>query len=291
MQLFVDGIVSGTVCALVGCSFALLYRVAGFFNFSFGASYLVAGYTLLWTKSHTLIPDWLAAVLGIVAAGSLTLVLEIWLFRPMRRIGMGPVALFIASLGFLFFVAHIVGAVFGDYPVRPWGTWQPVTFFPIGLRVTTGQLTIVVLGLVQVILLIGMERIRPIGVLLRAVADDSDLATDLGLPVNKALNVASLLGGFLAGSAAVLFTLEFQLRPSDGQSMLFLAFAATVLGGRLSFLGVLIGGLMVGMIRNYGVFYFGNRYEDLIVYGLLLAALLVRPAGVGGYQSVTASLR
>ena len=131
-------------------------------------------------------------------------------------------------------------------------------------------------------LLLFVNRTR-LGRGIRAVAQDAETARILGVNVNSVILVTFLLGGAMAGGAAMMFTLVYdQTRFNIGFLLGVKSFTAAVLGGIGNIKGALLGGIVLGLAENYGSSIFGGQWKDVIAFVVLLTVLMFRPTGILG---------
>lgn len=117
----------------------------------------------------------------------------------------------------------------------------------------------------------------------RAVAQDAETSRILGVNVDMIIIVTFALGGVMAGGAAMLFTLVYdQTRFNIGFILGVKSFTAAVLGGIGNLKGALLGGLLLGLVENYGSAIFGGQWKDVIAFTVLLVVLMFRPTGLLG---------
>ena len=117
----------------------------------------------------------------------------------------------------------------------------------------------------------------------RAVAQDAETSRILGVNVDLIIIVTFALGGVMAGGAAMLFTLVYdQTRFNIGFILGVKSFTAAVLGGIGNLKGALLGGLVLGLVENYGSAIFGGQWKDVIAFTVLLVVLMFRPTGLLG---------
>jgi branched-chain amino acid transport system permease protein len=154
-------------------------------------------------------------------------------------------------------------------------------FFGADVRI---DYVIVALGaiLMMTALLLFVNRTR-LGRGIRAVAQDAETARILGVNVNSVILVTFLLGGAMAGGAAMMFTLVYdQTRFNIGFLLGVKSFTAAVLGGIGNIKGALLGGIVLGLAENYGSSIFGGQWKDVIAFIVLLVVLMFRPTGILG---------
>jgi branched-chain amino acid transport system permease protein len=141
------------------------------------------------------------------------------------------------------------------------------------------------LGLmVALTLLVARSRI---GKAMRATAFDREAAAMMGIDVDRVIASTFLIGSMLAGAAGVMFGLLFsQIFHFMGFLAGLKGFTAAVVGGIGSIPGAMLGGLLVGLAEAYATGYAGGRWSDLIVFGILIFVLLVRPSGLLGTRAI-----
>jgi branched-chain amino acid transport system permease protein len=117
----------------------------------------------------------------------------------------------------------------------------------------------------------------------RAVAQDAETARLMGVDVDRVIMITFVLGGVMAGGAAMMFTTIYdQTRYNVGFLLGVKSFTAAVLGGIGNLKGALVGGLTLGLVENYGAAIFGSQWKDVVAFVVLLVVLMLRPKGILG---------
>ena len=115
------------------------------------------------------------------------------------------------------------------------------------------------------------------------MAQDAETATLMGVNIDRVIMYTFLLGGIMAGGAGMLYMVYFEVtRFTIGFLLGVKAFTAAVLGGIGNLRGALIGGLLLGLIENYGAGLFGGQWKDVVAFAVLVLVLMVRPTGILG---------
>jgi branched-chain amino acid transport system permease protein len=127
----------------------------------------------------------------------------------------------------------------------------------------------------------GLARLR-FGKALRAASEDPEAAASLGINVKHVYAATFAIAAGLSAFAGVELGVAFSLTPTAGLTWLLLAFTVIVLGGMGSVIGTLLGGFIVALTQEYGALIFGPQYQNLVVFGLLVVILVVRPQGIFG---------
>jgi branched-chain amino acid transport system permease protein len=309
IQLTVNGLTLGSLYALIALGYSMVYGILKLLNFAHGDVYMIGafiGYGILTAFGGALSLDlalaplivlmFLAAMLG---SGALGVVIERFAYRPLRE---APrIAPLISALGVSFFLQNSVlllfGAQFRTYNSFLLGSDQPELFIPgplidavLVIRGVNVQLVQVIVLATTVALMVALTLLvarTQIGKAMRATAFDREAAAMMGIDVDRVIASTFFIGSVLAGAAGVMFGLLFS---QVFHFMGFLAglkgFTAAVVGGIGSIPGAMLGGLVVGLAEAYATGYVGGRWSDLIVFGILIFVLLVRPSGLLGTRAI-----
>jgi len=138
---------------------------------------------------------------------------------------------------------------------------------------------------VGLLMLFGLDRLvskSKLGRSIRAVAQDAETASLMGVNIDRTIAVTFLLGGFLGGAAGYLFGLKFGVVYTMGFTPALKAFTAAVLGGIGNLRGALIGGLLLGVVESMSVAFVNGAFTDVVSFAVLVLVLLVRPTGILG---------
>ena len=180
---------------------------------------------------------------------------------------------------------HIIKGYGGSNAQQPIILVQPKTQFHIfSATVSNVTIVIIVAALIFAILTDFAINRTKFGRGIRAVAQDSTTATLMGVSRERIIMTTFLIGGLLAGAAALLYTLKVPqgIIYSGGFLLGIKAFSAAVLGGIGNLRGALLGGLLLGIMENYGQAVFGTQWRDVVAFVLLVLVLLFRPTGILG---------
>ena len=234
-----------------------------------------------------------AMLFAMLVSGSAAIGLEFVAYRPLRRRNARPLTFLITAIGMSFVLQEFVHFVLPKI-IKGYGgsnAQQPITlvqpkaqFHVFGASVTNVTLVIVTAALVLAMLTdIAINRTK-FGRGIRAVAQDPTTATLMGVSRERIIMTTFLIGGMLAGAAALLYTLKVPqgIIYSGGFLLGIKAFSAAVLGGIGNLRGALLGGLILGIMENYGQAVFGTQWRDVVAFVLLVLVLLIRPTGILG---------
>jgi branched-chain amino acid transport system permease protein len=153
--------------------------------------------------------------------------------------------------------------------------------------ITPVQLVIIGTSLVLMAFVYVLLNMTKLGKAIRAVADDGNLAEASGINANYVISAVFAIGSALAAVAGTLIGLDTNLQPTMGFNITVKAFAAVVLGGLGSVPGAIVGGFLIGIAENLGVWVIPPVWKDTIAYGILILMLFFKPSGLFGKKEET----
>ncbi|GAA3228396.1 branched-chain amino acid ABC transporter permease [Oerskovia jenensis] len=308
--LTVDGLTYGAVYALVAVGYTLVYGVLRLINFAHSEIFMLGMFgqyaTLLALGFYpsgdafdkgillTVVYLGIAMIGGMVVAGGAAVGLERVAYRPLRKRGAPSLVFLITAIGASFVIQEFVhfvlpaltggelGGVNAEQPIR---LVEPeVQFTLFGANVTNVTLIIILSALILALATDMFINRTKFGRGIRAVAQDPVTATLMGVSRERIIMLTFLIGGVLAGAAALLYTLRVPngIIYSGGFILGIKAFSAAVLGGIGNLRGALLGGLLLGVMENYGQVVFGTEWRDVVAFVLLIVVLMFRPTGILG---------
>ena len=285
----------GGIYALVALGYTLVYGVLRLINFAhseifmigtFGA--LAAGGILSVNAPRTGLPLVAtiigAALIAMLASGLAAVVLERVAYRPLRRRGASRLAALISAIGASFFLQEAFARWRGrDNEAFPNFMKKSTLFDVFDAQVRNDKLLVIVAAIVMMFALDRFVKGTKLGRGIRAVAQDPETATLMGVNIDRVVTTTFLLGGLMAGAAAVLYSIRFDVTRYDVGFILGIkAFTAAVLGGIGNLRGALLGGLALGLIENWGAAVWGSAWKDVIAFTVLVGVLMFRPTGLLG---------
>jgi branched-chain amino acid transport system permease protein len=294
LQQVVNGLTTGSLYALIALGYTMVYGVLKLLNFAHGDVYMIGafiGYFVIqWfggAAGLTIPVPLLLLIMFLLAGfgcGLLGVAIERFAYRPLRD---APrIAPLITALGVSFFLENSVLLLFGAQ-TRIYDTSEFISF---GTGIHVGALDIDIVRILVIVLSIAlMFGLRvlvsrtTLGKSMRAVATDREAAEMLGIDVDRTIAMTFFLGSALAGAAGVMAGLVFnQVFNLLGFTAGLKAFTAAVIGGIGSIAGAMLGGILIGLAESFTTGYISSTYQNLIVFGILIVVMLVRPAGLLG---------
>lgn len=284
-QLALEGILFGLIIAMSAIGLSLIFGTTGLTNFAhaelvtFGAVFAYLFNVSNIGPTMQLIPAGILAVgIGGLIGGSM----EVGLWRPLRRRGVGLIQMLVVSIGLSLLLRHIILIGYGGRPnsYADYGLQQVVRFGPFAI--TPRDLTVAILSIL-VLLGVGLLLLRTrIGKAMRAVADNRDLAESSGIDVDRVVLFVWVLGGALAALGGLFYGLVENVTWDMGWNLLLLMFAGVILGGLGTAFGAVVGSLIVGLIAQLSTLWFPVELQYAWALAVLIIVLLLRPQGILG---------
>jgi branched-chain amino acid transport system permease protein len=297
-QTIVNGTVTGCLYALIALGYTMVYGVLKLLNFAHGDIYMVGAYigyfAIQWFGGPTAlsIPVPLLILIMLLLAGTgcglLGVAIERFAYRPLRD---APrIAPLITALGVSFLLENTVLLLFGGFQ-KNYNTSEFIRLTAGihigGVHIDSVEIMIIV---VSVLMMVGLKVLvdrTTLGKSMRAVASDREAAEMLGIDVNRTIALTFFIGSFMAGVAGVMSGLEINFISNTFGFLAGLkAFTAAVVGGIGSITGAMLGGLVIGLCEAFSLSYISTKYSDLIVFGILIIVMLVRPTGILGKRAL-----
>jgi branched-chain amino acid transport system permease protein len=278
-QLLVNGIVTASLYALYGVSWGIIYRTTRIFHFSHHFVFTLAGYmaALATTQAHLhYIFGLLAAVIAAVLLGCL---IDALLYRNLRRLKATQTTTFLASMGFATAGVGLILLVLSSNP-RPLKGF-PVKILSIGpASFTTVDIVMVIASWLCIVGTLFFLSKSKYGKAIRAVGSNSEMAENLGISLDSVYLIVFAIGSGLFGVAAFLYTAKNCAFPLMGMLPFFMSFTAVFMGGVTSIAGHALAGTLLGLAETLGMLILPGEYKLMIVFGLLLIVIVVKPTGL-----------
>ncbi len=280
-QLIMNGLIAGSVYALMAAGFSLMYGLQRFMNVAHGATYLVGAFAAYACARLAGMPLALSFAIAVLVATGLGVAINQLVYVPLQRQKEKDRALLLASFGVFLLVEAIILMVFGA-DVKSFGLPVRKGMDVLGAVVTPVQLVIILAApLVFLGLWLFLYRTRT-GTALRAAADNEAIARTMGVNVRAMTTLTTALGSALAGVAGILVALEQNLEHSMGLPAVLKGLTAAIIGGIGNVPAAILGGYLLGLAENLGIWYLPSGYKDAIAFVILILFLLVRPQGFFG---------
>ena len=298
LQQILNGLVLGSVYALIALGYTMVYGILQLINFAHGDVLMVGALTAMTTINAVSavapdLPGPIKLLIGLLVAMPVCMVLNVVIervaYRPLRN---APrLAPLITAIGVSITLQTLAMLVWGrNYNVFP--TTMPTTPVAIaGATITPVQIMIIVVSFALMIGLVMLVNKTKLGRAMRATAENPRVAGLMGVDANKVIVATFAIGAALAAVAGVMMASNYSIAHFY---MGFLpgmkAFTAAVLGGIGNIYGAMVGGLMLGLIESLGAGYIGDltggvlgsNYQDIFAFVVLILVLTLRPSGIMG---------
>jgi branched-chain amino acid transport system permease protein len=289
LQYTVIGLTVGSFYALVALGYTIVYGIIRLINFAQGDLSMVGaflGWTLLVSFGLERLPLYLALIIAFVVPMLGTAVVNIGIlqfaYKPLLRRSL--LAILITALGMSLLLQNTAELIWGpSIQAYPPNLLPSTGFFMGPVHVTYVQLALVFVSLLLMGGMVLFVQGTTLGTAMRALAVDHDAARLMGINVDAIIRLAFVLGAMLAAASGVMLGLYYvQIQFTMGFLLGLRAFTAAVLGGIGNIPGAMAGGMLIGLLESYTTGYLSGSWKDVIVFGVLITVLIVKPTGLFG---------
>ena len=285
IQRIVQGLSFGLMLALAAVGLSLVFGTTGISNFAHGEMVTfgaVVALTLVGPASLAM-PVWLGFPLAVILSAGLGLVLDMILWRPLRRRRVGVVQLMIVSIGLSLALRYTFQFFIGGGTSQvPFASEPKIQLFGSVQMSIIDMVSIAISVIVIIAFAVWLTRSR-LGKATRAISDNPSLAAASGIDVDFVVRIVWVLAGGLAGLAGILYA---YYRPGIkwdmGSQVLLLMFAAVILGGLGTAYGALVGSIIVGLLVEVSSLWIPADLKYASALFILIVILLFRPQGILG---------
>ncbi len=291
LQALADGILSGSIIALGAVGLTLTMGILRFANFAHAELVTWGAYMALAVLGLTGaflgpigpfsfgIPLILATLVAVALTSLLALAIDWLVYRPLRN-QTNHLTLVFGSFGVSLLVRMVILLLFGGAAQYYSRTLQIAVPVMPGMRILPDQIfTLIITATIVIGLHLFLQKTR-LGLAMRALAENPELARVNGLDTRMVVRWTWVIGASLAAVAGVLYGLTVQLRPEIGFHLILPLFAAVILGGVGNVFGAVVGGLIVGLAESFAVLIVPTGYKMAVPFIILLLVLYVRPTGI-----------
>ncbi|MGH2872923.1 MAG: branched-chain amino acid ABC transporter permease [Solirubrobacteraceae bacterium] len=276
-----NGLVTGSYLALGAIGLTFVYGILRLVNFAHGDFLTFGAYMALLLNVGAQIPLVASILFAMAATAALSVLLELGLWRPLRRRGAAGLQLMLATIGLAYILRY--GLQFVAGPDEQQLRVNVTSSVAIGGGAHIGR-TILISALVAYAVIaavtLGLRFSRP-GKQIRALADSIELAETTGLNTSNLIVGTWVVGGALAGLAGTLYVMSVgAFDPQFGFTLLLPLFAAVLVGGVGSPYGAIAGGIVLGLAEEWSTLFINPDWQIVVAFGVLIATLLIRPEGI-----------
>lgn len=285
MDLFFEGLKNGlamgSIYALMALGYSMVYGIVKMINFAHSEFITVGGFLAYFVSEKILVPVMgnsigtllLCLLAAIIVCVIIAIITESFAYKPLRKKGSSRITALITAIGVSYILGGTMNAITGSQLVFP-------TFFDSD---TVFIISIVTTALLLVLLTIFVKKTK-IGIAMRAVSENEEAAKLMGINNNLIIALTFVIGSALAAIGVVIYLLRapcFNFEIGSVTVGLY-PFVAAVVGGIGSLPGSVLGGFLIGIIRELTAVFGFSQWMDTIVYGIFVIILLFKPAGLLG---------
>jgi len=278
LQQIFSGLAAGSIYASLALALVMIYRATDLVNFAQGEMAMFSTY-IAWTLVNAGLPFWLAFLITLVVSFLGGMIIERVVIRPVEN---APVlAAVVVTIGLLLIFNSVAGWIY-TYTVQDFPS--PFPDRPVfGALMTTRDLGVIGVTLLMLVLLFAFFRYTPIGLAMRAAAQNPASARLCGIRVGRMLAIGWGLAAMIGATAGVMVAPVLFLDPNMMGGVLIYAFAGALLGGITSPIGAVVGGLIVGVTENLvGTYLIASQLKLTVAFALIILVLVFRPNGLFG---------
>jgi len=298
LQQIINGLVLGSMYALVALGYTMVYGIINLINFAHGEVLMVGALTswaIITTAQEAMpgIPGWLllivALIISCVVASALNFTIEKVAYRPLRN--SPKLAPLITAIGMSLLLQTLAMIIFKPN-YKPYPTLLPAAPFEVGGAVITStQIMILGLTAISLAVLTYLVNYTRLGRAMRATAENPRVAALMGVKPDTVISATFVIGAILATIAGVMYASNYgTVQHTMGFLPGLKAFTAAVFGGIGNLAGAVVGGILLGLIEAIGSGYIGaltggvlgSHYADIFAFIVLIGVLTLRPSGLLG---------
>ncbi|PZE21385.1 branched-chain amino acid ABC transporter permease [Paenibacillus xerothermodurans] len=282
-DILVSGVAVGSIYSLIAMAFSLIFRSTGYLNIAQGEMVMLGslvGYTMLVSLGFNY---YASLMITMMIAGVLGLLTNQLIFIPIQNRGGHDLHILIASIGLLIMLPQVAGLIWGTKTLSYPNNISQNQLALGDIQISGLNFLIIVIAFIIMIALQCFFRFTRVGQAMRAIADDKVMSQLVGVNIKKYITLIFMVAGGLAGAAGALFGPVY-FASYDIGTIGIKGFAAAVVGGFGSVSGGMLGGIMIGLIEGFSGTMISSTYRDMILYGILILVLLIRPTGIFGIK-------
>ena len=284
-QIFLNGIIIGSIYALIAIGFTMIYRTVKFFHLAHGIVYTAGAYfayTLFRQLNFNFV---ISFFLSVGLSALLGIAIDRCVYYPLRLRKASNLIFLLASFGVFIFLQNLIQIIYGAQilTLRTGPVKEGHHF--LGAVITDIQILILVVSFLFLVVCWWFIKYTKLGKAMRAVSDDKIGAMVVGINPERTILASFAIGSALAGAAGILISLETNIEPTMGFSAILKGIIASIVGGIGSIPGAMFGGFFLGLVENLGIWKIQAGWKDTIAFAILILFLLLRPGGIMGIKT------
>jgi len=278
LEAIINGLLLGGVLALLSLGLNLIFGVIDVVWIVYAEIVMSAMYAVYWLHNYYLWPLFLAFPAAILIAALIGVLVHVVVIEPI--LGSAPINQLLATGGLLFFLQSLATLLFGT-EFRNLGVRLPVLEL-YGLYVSFSRLIAFVVALIGAVILYLFLAKTYLGTSIRAISQDREIMGLMGVNERRTYVITSAIGGGLAGLAACLLVLQYDVHPFIGLTFGPITFMICVLGGLGNMIGGFFAAFIISQIIGIGGYYFSSEAAEVLAFVFFIVMILIRPQGILG---------
>ncbi|MBR5228373.1 MAG: branched-chain amino acid ABC transporter permease [Firmicutes bacterium] len=288
IEFIINVLSMGSLYALIALGLVIVYGICKLINFAYGEYITAAAYLLVFCAGLSL-PWWVAFVLAILGGALIGFLSELIAYRPFR--GRSLDALLVTSFGISIILQRVFQVFISPRPKAVnLPAFMSATISLFGITTPLRNIIVIITTAVLLLVLLYIMQKTPLGIAMRAAAENFTTARLMGVNANLVISTAFIISGFLAGFVCLFWVARTgSVEPTLGASPLLIGFIAVVVGGMNSLPGAVVGGYLYALVANVLSLALPTSllsYRDAIMFVIVICFLVLKPEGLirGNYQ-------
>ena len=280
LQQLINGLMLGSTYSLIAIGYTLVMGLLQLLNIAHGDVFMFGAFLGL-SFAMLNMPLYLSLIIGMAGAGIVSVLVERFCFRPLRKAHF--LGALVSTVAFGILLQNVATQIWGSEPSRFPQTTEVAQFQVGPVLISSIQIIILATSLILMVAMDLFVRKTRTGRAMRATSENPQTAGLLGVNVDRVIVGTFFVSGALAGADGVLTALVYlQIIPFIGIRQGLIGMVAMVIGGLGNLRGAMIGGLVIGVIEVMNDAYLTAGYRDMIIFGLFFLFLMFRPEGLFG---------
>lgn len=278
-QLIINSIIAGATYTLITLGFNLAYGTTKFLNAVHGSLAAVAGYIVFFLMRSfglSIIPS---AAVGVIGASVLGVIIDRFVFRPLRRRCASSTVLFLSSLGVFTMIQAALEIGFTSQ-FQQLGNVRSPRYDFFGAVITEPQVIIIFACVIVFAALFLILHKTRFGKAVKAVSDDEEVARIMGIQTDSVTAKVFAISSGIAGLAGILIGVDIGIQPTMGLWVFLEGAISAIVGGIGNIYGGVLGSFLLGFAENFGIWKISGAWKPAIAFGILIVFLVFRPKGI-----------
>ena len=277
VQIFINGIISGLLLALVALGFHVIFSATKIFHIAHGGIYVAGVYFFYWLNPFAGVL--VSVILSLIFAFCLGLFIEWSVYKPLMKKSNNQNIALISSLGVYMILINTIALLFGNETKILSNTISEGIYIGEYI-ITRPQLIQAIVSIPIIILFAIFMNITGLGLKVRAVSDNPVLARVVGIKIQTVRYIVFGIGSLMAASAAMLKAYDTGIDPYSGMAITLSAAVVVIIGGTSSLYGTIMASLFLAILQNCTEYFLSSQWKDTITFTILILVLLWRTEGI-----------